>query len=207
MTTSSPGPAIPIRRRGRPGLRAGLRPAILLVALAAVVGSRWAIVIASDAPALATGAGFGVALVAIALAGGSAAGRPRPSAMLLGFLGGVVLVGLALGSRLVAGPTVPFAPASPFLPWAIVTTLVAFAEELVLRGALFDAIAATAGDPAAVMVTSVTFALIHVPLYGWHVVPLDLGVGLWLAGLRLTSGGVAAPAVTHAIADLATWWL
>jgi hypothetical protein len=47
----------------------------------------------------------------------------------------------------------------------------------------------------------------HVPLYGWHVVPLDLGVGLWLAGLRLATGGIAAPAIAHTIADLATWWL
>ena len=59
----------------------------------------------------------------------------------------------------------------------------------------------------AVLVTSVVFALMHVPLYGWHVVPLDLGVGLWLAGLRLATGGIAAPAVAHTIADLATWWL
>ena len=55
--------------------------------------------------------------------------------------------------------------------------------------------------------TAVLFALMHVPLYGWHVVPLDLGVGLWLAGLRLATGGVAAPAIAHTVADLATWWL
>jgi hypothetical protein len=30
---------------------------------------------------------------------------------------------------------------------------------------------------------------------------------VWLCGLRLASGGVAAPAVAHALADLATWWL
>jgi len=35
------------------------------------------------------------------------------------------------------------------------------------------------------MATSVLFALIHVPIYGWHVVPLDVGVGLWFGGLRL----------------------
>ena len=34
-----------------------------------------------------------------------------------------------------------------------------------------------------------------------------LGVGLWLAGLRLATGGVAAPAIAHTVADLATWWL
>lgn len=203
MTTLSAGSADPATRH----VRSWFRPAILLVALAAVVGSRWAIVIGSDAPALAIGLGFGVALVAVAIAGGAALGRPRPMAIATGIVGGLVLVGLALTSRLAPGPTIPFAPASAFLPWASVTLLVAFGEELVLRGALFEAIATSLGDPAAVLVTSVAFALIHVPLYGWHVVPLDLGVGLWLGGLRLVSGGVAAPAVAHAIADLATWWL
>ena len=33
----------------------------------------------------------------------------------------------------------------------------------------------------------------HVPLYGWHVVPLDLAVGLVLAGLRIWTRGLAAP--------------
>ncbi|MHB8400335.1 MAG: CPBP family glutamic-type intramembrane protease [Candidatus Limnocylindrales bacterium] len=184
-----------------------VRPAIVLLALMAVAALRWTIVIDGDAPALATGLGFGVALVAVAIVSGVTFGNARPVAIATGIVGGLVLVGLALTSRLAPGPTVPFAPASSFLPWAGVTVLVAFAEELVLRGALFDAIAAASGDLVAVVVTSVAFALIHVPLYGWHVVPLDLGVGLWLGGLRLVSGGVAAPAVAHAIADLATWWL
>jgi membrane protease YdiL (CAAX protease family) len=74
-------------------------------------------------------------------------------------------------------------------------------------GALFNELDARLGAIAAVLVTSVVFALIHVPLYGWHVVPLDLGVGLWLAGLRLATGGIAAPAIAHTIADLVTWWL
>ena len=54
---------------------------------------------------------------------------------------------------------------------------------------------------------TVAFALLHVPLYGWHVVPLDLAVGLVFAGLRLATGSAAAPAVAHSVADLATWWL
>ena len=49
--------------------------------------------------------------------------------------------------------------------------------------------------------------MLHVPLYGWHVVPLDLGVGLFLGGLRLLTGGAVAPAVAHTVADLATWWI
>ena len=184
-----------------------VRPAIVLLALMAVAALRWTIVVDGDAPALATGLGFGLALVAVAIVGGVTFGSARPVAIATGIVGGLVLVGLALTSRLAPGPTIPFAPASALLPWASVTLVVAFGEELVLRGALFEAIATSLGDPAAVLVTSVAFALIHVPLYGWHVVPLDLGVGLWLGGLRLVSGGVAAPAVAHAIADLATWWL
>jgi hypothetical protein len=44
-------------------------------------------------------------------------------------------------------------------------------------------------------------------MYGWTAVPLDLAVGVWLGGLRLATGGVAAPATAHALADLAYWWL
>ena len=76
-----------------------------------------------------------------------------------------------------------------------------------LRGALFVAIRRQAGVAAAVAVTTVAFALMHVPLYGWHVVPIDIGVGLWLGGLRLLGRGVAAPAFAHVLADLVTWWL
>jgi hypothetical protein len=47
----------------------------------------------------------------------------------------------------------------------------------------------------------------HVPLYGWGVVPVDLAAGVWLAGLRLAGGGVGAPVVAHLLADLAGWWL
>ena len=54
---------------------------------------------------------------------------------------------------------------------------------------------------------TVAFALLHVPLNGWHVVPLDLAVGLGLGGLRVATRSVVAPAAAHAIADLATWWV
>jgi membrane protease YdiL (CAAX protease family) len=60
---------------------------------------------------------------------------------------------------------------------------------------------------AALGLTTLAFALMHVPMYGWHVVPLDLAVGFTLGGLRIATRGIAAPAVAHAIADLATWWL
>jgi membrane protease YdiL (CAAX protease family) len=124
----------------------------------------------------------------------------------LGLAGGVALIGLALAVRW-PGPWIPLRPAAALAPWALVTVVVATAEELVLRGALFDALEDGLGPAAALAGTTLAFALLHVPLYGWHVVPLDLGVGLVLGGLRLLSGGVGAPAIAHTLADLATWWL
>jgi membrane protease YdiL (CAAX protease family) len=192
-------------------------PLALGAGLAGLVIARWAATIEGSVNGLAVGLVFGAALLALALAGGVRLGLPTspPLSTAVGVLGGtalvgLALVGLALTSRLTwAGPTLgPGAWfGAGFAPWAAITVLVATAEELLLRGALFDATERGFGAAAAVVATSLAFALIHVPLYGWHVVPLDLGVGLALGGLRLLSGGVAAPAAAHAIADLATWWL
>ncbi|MGH2467717.1 MAG: CPBP family glutamic-type intramembrane protease, partial [Candidatus Limnocylindrales bacterium] len=102
------------------------------------------------------------------------------------------------------------AHAAPFGPWAAVTILVAVAEEVVLRGAFFAALGPVVGPlgPLGVaFLAALAFALIHVPLEGWSIMPLDIGAGLWLGGLRLLSGGVTAPAAAHAVADLATWRL
>ncbi len=97
---------------------------------------------------------------------------------------------------------------SGFGPWAVVVTAVAVAEEAFLRGALWTAVARVrGGQTAALLVTTVAFALLHVPFYGPDALPLDLAVGLLLGGLRQLTGGWAAPAVAHTLADLAGWWL
>jgi len=188
------------------------RPALILAGLAGMVGVRWAASVHAAAGAVPIGLVFGLGLIGIALAGGR---RPMPerrravaavvTGVIAGAAGGAMLVILAILTR--SGQLPWLAPAAAFGPWVAVTVLVATAEELVLRGALFDELHLSFGMTGAVLVTSVVFALMHVPLYGWHVVPLDLGVGLWLAGLRLATGGIAAPAIAHTIADLATWWL
>ena len=103
-------------------------------------------------------------------------------------------------------------PAGALPVWAVVVTAVAVAEEVLLRGALWQALVAQGETPArgellALPVTTAAFALLHVPLYGWAVLPLDLTVGLLLGGLRMVSGGWGAPAVAHTLADLAGWWL
>jgi membrane protease YdiL (CAAX protease family) len=183
---------------GRPvGLAGGL--AVAVVARAALNGS-------AGPSAFLAGTVFGLGLIGLAVRAGWRARRPGIGVVGLGIAGGLALVILPAIARPGVGPAIGIHP-EPFVAWAAVTMLVAVGEEATLRGALFDSLRATIGVPATVAITSMVFALVHVPLYGWHVVPLDLAVGFWLAGLRLLSRGVAAPAIAHALADLATWWL
>jgi membrane protease YdiL (CAAX protease family) len=84
---------------------------------------------------------------------------------------------------------------------------VALAEEYFLRGALYEAVERWHGQTAAVVVGAVALAALHIPLYGFHVLPLDFAVGLWLGALRAIAGSPLAPGITHTVADLAGWWL
>jgi membrane protease YdiL (CAAX protease family) len=199
------------RPSSRPDGRAWAEVVLLVVGLGAIVAARLAAT-RGGLDALLVGAGFAAGLFALALARGpriDLGPRALASALVGAGLGllfvGVVLAGAILaGSALVPGLA---RPASPFVPWAAVTVAVAVAEEAVLRGLLFDRLRRAGGTPLALIATTVLFAVMHVPLYGWHVVPLDLAVGLALGGLRVATRGIVAPAAAHAVADLATWWL
>jgi membrane protease YdiL (CAAX protease family) len=184
-------------------------PAGLILALGAIVGLRWWATRAGLDP-LAIGAAFGLALGSVALARAARPGLPAARSVVIGVAVGLGLALITLAASSVAGlgaGTLLGRPAVPFVAWAAITIVVASAEEALLRGRLFDAIRRAGGLAPAMLVTTIAFALMHVPLYGWHVVPLDLAVGLALGGLRLATTGIAAPAAAHAVADLATWWL
>jgi membrane protease YdiL (CAAX protease family) len=184
--------------------------------LAVVVWLRWAALVDGRVDGITIGLLFGLGLVAVGLAAGGrvapVVGRREPERdAAVGVAGGTALIGLAVVARLAVasplGSTAGLGPATLFAPWLGVTVLVALAEELVLRGVLFGALDRLGGAAVAVAVTSVTFALMHVPVYGWHVVPLDLGVGVFLGGLRLATGRWLASGIAHVVADVATWWL
>ena len=209
--SSERGPAAGLGRgavRGR-GTAAGMAAATGL-GLGLAVAVRWQIFSTGALDGVTEGLVFGLALLAVARLAGFAPSRPRALPLLAGVGSGGALVAISLLARWPLPPLV-LGHAAAFWPWVAVTTLVATAEELVLRGALWRWLAAAGGEAVgeaiALMATSVLFALIHVPIYGWHVVPLDVGVGLWFGGLRLWFGGPAAPAAAHVLADLATWWL
>ena len=121
-------------------------------------------------------------------------------------LGGLVLVCLPVLLH-TALTLKPLRGTEGFATWALAVTVVATAEELLLRGSLYDALSPRHGPVVAVAVGAVLFALLHVPLYGWHVVPLDLAVGVVLGGLRHEAGTPLAPAVAHVGADWVGWFV
>lgn len=158
------------------------------------------------AASMPAGVVFALALLVVAAAAGWRPERMRITAVAIGAAGGCALVGAWLLSH--GGPGVHVAPLNAALAlWTPVVALVAVAEEVALRGALFNAVRSWGGDSAALVVTTILFAVMHVPLYGTGSLPLDLAAGLLLGGLRIVSGGVLAPAMAHVIADLAGGWL
>jgi membrane protease YdiL (CAAX protease family) len=149
---------------------------------------------------------FAVALLVVAAAAGWRPGRPKFAAIGIGLLGSGALVGAWLLAH--TGPGLVVAPLNSGIAlWTPAVALVAVAEEVALRGALFNAVRSGWGDGAALVVTTALFAAMHVPLYGIGSLPLDLAAGLLLGGLRIVSRGVLAPAVAHVVADLAGGWL
>jgi membrane protease YdiL (CAAX protease family) len=185
----------------------GLRLAVLLVAFAGAVGLRVAVGGASVSQSLPAALVFAGALLVLAFAAGTRmqVGRPPVSSLLAGLGGGVLIcLPVALAQMLAHRPLHDM---SGLWPWALVVAVVASAEEVFLRGTLYDAVRELSGSTVAVGIAAIAFGLLHVPLYGWHVLPLDVAVGVVLGMLRASTGGVGAPAVAHIIADYAGWFL
>jgi membrane protease YdiL (CAAX protease family) len=181
-----------------------VRVAALLLGFAVSVGLR--VVAGGDdvAGSLSAGLLFAGCLLGLAAAAGTRVPVTR-HAVLVG-LAGVALVCAPVGLEHLLTAR-PVRGTEGFATWAAVVVVVATAEEVFLRGTLYDAVEEVAGAVAAVLIGAVCFALLHVPLYGWHVVPLDLAVGVVLGGLRQSTGTAAAPAVTHVGADFVGWFL
>jgi membrane protease YdiL (CAAX protease family) len=177
-------------------------PVLLVVGFSLAVGIR--LIVGGPGPARSPGAGLVFAGLLLAMTLAMRTRVPVSFAAVGWGVAGAVL--LSAPVALLRGG-LPLHSADGFASWAVVVAVVAAAEELFLRGALYDAVRAAVDDRAAVVVGAVAFAALHVPLYGWHVVPLDLVVGLVLGELRRSSGTAAAPAVAHVGADLAAWFL
>lgn len=147
---------------------------------------------------------FAACLAVLIWANGIKPVKPNRRSIIVGLLGGIFL---CLPSVVVYLKNGHSYPAGNYFTWAIVVSIVAIIEEAFLRGTLFDTVSRWRGITTALVVTSLAFALLHVPLYGWQILPLDIAVGFWLGTLRIVSKDFAAPAIAHVFADLAGWWL
>lgn len=97
-----------------------------------------------------------------------------------------------------AGPTAPLASA----PLSIALSIAAaVAEEALFRRLAYGHLRRF-GVPAAIGVTALVFAAIHVPAYGAAAFPVDLGAGLLFGWQRWASGTWTVPAATHAAANV-----
>ena len=182
--------------------RPAVEPLLLIAAFAAAVAIRVAVAGPAGAGSVRAGLVFALILTSLAIASRAGLAVSR-RALLVGVLGCLALVLPVVTIHGVGGHLT----ATGYATWAPATVAVATAEEAFLRGALYDAVARARGVDAAVVVGALAFAALHVPVYGWHAVPLDLAVGLALGALRVLTGTWTAPAIAHAGADLVGWWL
>jgi Type II CAAX prenyl endopeptidase Rce1-like len=154
-------------------------------------------------PVLAGGSAAPALLAACYLGIGAAALSVRetspPSSSALGRLPPLI-VGL-VAILLVAWVVGPWPPLQLGWTGAPVGALAAVAEEVLFRRLAYARLLRF-GAAAAVLGTALAFALLHVPLYGVDVLPVDLGAGLLLSWQRWAGGTWTVPAATHAAAEL-----
>lgn len=77
----------------------------------------------------------------------------------------------------------------------------AVAEEIFFRRLVYNALARW-GAGVAIVGAALAFAAVHVPVYGFAVLPIDITAGLILGWQRRATGTVTVPALTHIVANL-----
>ena len=182
------------------------RAPVLLASVVAALAVRIALGGGAAAASPLAAAAFSLVLLTAAAWAGARVTGMNWTAVAVGVCGAILLVALSL----VGLPTVQLGARASALVlawWIPLVTMVAAAEELVLRGVLFDALRARSGDAVAVTVTAALFAALHLPLYGQPALGIDLSAGVFLGCVRVASGGVTAPLVAHVLADVSTAWL
>jgi membrane protease YdiL (CAAX protease family) len=174
--------------------RAELGGVLVLAGSVALLLSRPALSPGRSAPLvlLALYAAIGGASAAADVAPGEGSAALAPSTVLI--LG---LVGLGTVASM-SGTPFPI-PGSPFA--LVLGVCAAVAEEALFRRLAYGRLVRF-GAPVAIVGSALAFALLHVPLYGVAVLPIDLGAGLLLSWQRWASGTWTVPAGTHAAANL-----
>ncbi len=111
---------------------------------------------------------------------------------------GVGVAAFAAGRLLAVGTL----PAAPLVCQSLaLNSLAAVSEEAFFRRLAYG-VAAARGPAVAIGASAVVFAAVHVTVWGWAVLPLDLAAGLVLGWQRWASGGWSVPAATHVAANV-----
>jgi membrane protease YdiL (CAAX protease family) len=170
-----------------------------LLALAARVPSTWAVLLTA-----------GVGVVGL-LAPVDAPSTPRPlrptsaanwlTALSLGLI--AMLIAARLPGMLGMAPHGAGRFVVRAAPAAVAASVVAaVAEEAFFRRLVYGWLASSWGTAAAICGSAVAFAAIHVPVYGFAVLPIDTAAGLLLGWQRWMTGGWSASGLTHVAANL-----
>ena len=127
---------------------------------------------------------------------------PRRSPVPAGAAAALPVLAVGVGAfvlgRVVGGG---HAPQPLALRVVVLGSLAAVAEEAFFRRFVYDALL-PGGAAVAVLGSAALFALVHVTVYGWWVVPIDVAAGLVLSWQRWATGSWKVPAVTHVLANL-----
>jgi len=107
-------------------------------------------------------------------------------------------VGAFLLGRVLGGG---YAPQPLALRVVVLGSLAAVAEEAFFRRFVYDALL-PGGAALAVFGSAALFAVVHVTVYGWWVLPIDVAAGLVLSWQRWATGSWKVPALTHIVANL-----
>ena len=170
-----------------------------LLALAARVPSTWAVLVT---------AGVGVVglLAPVEAPGPSRAVHPASAANWL------TAVAIGLVAMLIAGRLPGLLGMAPHgagrilvraAPAAVAASVVAaVAEEIFFRRLVYGWLASSWGAAVAICGSALAFAAIHVPVYGFAVLPIDTAAGLLLGWQRWITGGWSASGLTHVAANL-----
>jgi membrane protease YdiL (CAAX protease family) len=147
-------------------------------------------------------------LLVVALAVGSSLDRvalglvrPRPvPTVLTSLLVATVFVGCAVATS--SDVTLP-SRSQALGGLGLFALCTAPAEELLFRGVVQGAFSQRWGNMTGGAVSAASFALVHVPVYGWMSFPLATVAGLLLAWSRWATMSLVAPWAAHTAADCA----
>jgi hypothetical protein len=170
------------------------RAALLVTAAGCAALTARPLLLAAGGHPLAVLAGLFTVLLAVSVAWPAAPAGVTPPA------GSVLVLGVAafaLGRLVSSGAAKP----APLGLALALNTLAAVAEEAFFRRLVYGTLL-RGGATVAVVGSAVTFAAVHLTVYGPGVLPLDLSAGLVLGWQRWAAGTWRVPALTHVVANL-----